>query len=254
MTDDGGIFPKSRKRRTLGTIPVTLNLKEDAMKVGEFLDKDSLKVTRKEALAISRQTLKRAEQERMEDRMELKPLNKMTLDEIKQEINVRTGLWQGQKYQESLSILRERHIGDENLKPPEPDWKRWRKWPDEKPIPFTHVEWELKSPQCAETGIYIPFESVALPFRKGLGRGVGSGVCCWRYLKEPPCCEEPPRWKNVERDGNPSEAGWYEVPPNMGYRRFRYWDGACWNLYWGGSICCNPTDYCEVAPAPKFED
>lgn len=187
--------------------------------------------------------------------MELKPIEKMDDLACKEEVISRLGGSSDMMtydWQTLLRLIRENDIGTENLTPPEPEWKRWRKWPEEKPIPFARVEWELKSPQCAENGIYIPFESAALPFRKGLGRGVGPGVCCWRYLTE------PPRWKNIERDGEPSEVGWYETKERhqpAKIRRFRFWDGVSWRMIAEPDspyIVDDIIAYHPIAPAPGW--
>lgn len=214
MGEIRGFFPVNRKRKVLGTIPVTLNLKEGTMKVRE-------------------------------DKMELKPIEEMSGDEILLELADRLKLKNAQSISRgALEYFRENDIGTENLKTSEPEWKMERIWPHEKPIDYS---WVFCNGQ----------RMMFFPKRGRGGQLVGEcgsliATCdhgySWRYLTE------PLTWKNVERDGNPSEAGWYEIPPNGPYRRFRYWEGKFWNLHMGGEMCGDPTDYCPIAPAPKFEE
>lgn len=224
-----GSFPVNRKRKVLGTIPVTLNLKEGTMKVGEFLDKDSLRVG-----------------PRQEEKMELKPIDKMDDSDCKKECFDRMGLEYGNIWPNVLKHLRENDIGTENLKPPEPEWKRWRKWPACVPNDFSGIEMRIASSGLVVDGFFIPYGNHN--FHGPYGSYQSDAISEWRYL------EEPPRWKVVTRDGNPSEAGWYEILPNGPYRRFRYWEGKFWNLHMGGEMCGDPIAYHPIAPAPKFKE
>lgn len=250
-----GIFPVSRKRRTLGTIPVAI-LKDGTVKVDEFRDKDSLRVTREEALAISRQTLKRAEQERMEDRMELKPIEKMDDLACKEEVIQRLGgttAMATYDWQTLLRLVRENDIGTENLKPPTPDWKRWRKWPEEKPVDKSDVEY-----RCGCDSYEAVFiRGLRYPFvRSAPGRIVeadNSSVTEWRYLTK------PLTWKRMQ---DPDIPGWYWVRRSWASESSitcAFWTGTRWRRSDQDSdnqaLCYNDViAYYPIAPAPKFEE
>lgn len=179
--------------------------------------------------------------------MELKPLNEMTERELKDEVKRRTDCGVEFSLAQVLLRLRENDIGTENLTPPEPEWKRWRKWPEEKPVDRSRViVCRMPHNDVPFGGEYVA-SAKAVIGPKGVSFDMLGKERTWRYLTEPPC------WKVVTRDGNPSEAGWYEILPNEPYRRFRYWEGKVWNLCMGGPICGDPIAYCPIAPAPKFE-
>lgn len=181
--------------------------------------------------------------ERQEETMELKPIAEMEIEDVCNETRLRLGIPGGPVWFDRavLDALRAQDIGTSNLNPPEPEWKRERVWPDEVPVEKGHVELDV-------AGDYYPAIFVDNRFCILDGSTVhGMAKRKWRYLTE------PLTWKNVERDGNPSEGGWYWG--RCHFAEIVYWDGEYWRFSKHGAVRIHwVTDYCPIAPAPPYEE
>lgn len=202
-----------------------------------------MKVTRSEALAVSRAVLTKAERERMEERMELKPIDKMDDWEICYEINARLGVTPESKVGDVsrrwLEVLRDSETGTENLKPPEPEWKRWRKWPEEKPVDKSTVILRPSEDMEPRKALYYSEIEMFLDIKAWTW---GKTPLNWRYL------EPPIEWRTVERDGMPTEYEryWVKIKDCEFAGNMDEWCKGDWEKCDKAYVIA----YCPIAPPP----